>query len=547
MNCIVKSLILMVSIFLATDAIYGQEKSGQEKNTTPPTSTEKKAVQTKSDAPSQRLKSYFSPTTIGVIEFDIQNPDLEKLFDRLEKTTDDTHSKSVYVQLKQTVADFRKARIRWATVVLTIDPKVKLQKRMILFASEEVDKKSLMPVVQKHQNLMPRITIHTAGQNGKGNTKETSPQHLKRIDVALMKNAKSPVRAAFALNPNVAQALAEMSPRRYGGTPEQSVTQLEWIAASMDPNNERGLVKAIIQLKTEKGVTALGKKVSALVDSVEMPANQKKYLSGFVGGLSATRITYQGKTVELQLLAGKENANDSFVSQFLLRSIEATLHSIVAKNIRDVSLAIHTYHDANQRMPSFAHLGKDKKPLLSWRVMVLPYLNNGYELYKQFKLDEPWDSEHNKKLIAKIPTAFRSRQPGVELGKTTILAPRNAKVKTAFDTEKITLPGIANLDGASNTIMLVNAASASATTWTKPDDFNFDASNPMSGLLEKNATGFHVALADVTILFLPNKLKPEQLLALFGRDDGEVSTVSDQQASTKSELPEFWFFEFLRN
>src|SRR5262249_39345951 len=52
------------------------------------------------------------------------------------------------------------------------------------------------------------------------------------------------------------------------------------------------------------------------------------------------------------------------------------------------------------------------KPLLSWRVGILPLLGEA-ELYEQFKLDEPWDSMHNKRLLPKIPRAYAA--PGVEI------------------------------------------------------------------------------------------------------------------------------------
>src|SRR6185369_10152185 len=51
-------------------------------------------------------------------------------------------------------------------------------------------------------------------------------------------------------------------------------------------------------------------------------------------------------------------------------------------------------HDANGRLPADI-LDKNGKPLLSWRVEILPYIEQD-NLYKLFKLDEPWDSENNK-------------------------------------------------------------------------------------------------------------------------------------------------------
>ena len=44
---------------------------------------------------------------------------------------------------------------------------------------------------------------------------------------------------------------------------------------------------------------------------------------------------------------------------------------------------------------------------MSWRVAILPYIDQ-HGLYKQFHLDEPWDSEHNKPLMAKMPAVYRS-------------------------------------------------------------------------------------------------------------------------------------------
>jgi hypothetical protein len=38
---------------------------------------------------------------------------------------------------------------------------------------------------------------------------------------------------------------------------------------------------------------------------------------------------------------------------------------------------------------------------LSWRVKLLPYLEQDH-LYRQFKLNEPWDSPHNQALLKEM-------------------------------------------------------------------------------------------------------------------------------------------------
>ena len=59
------------------------------------------------------------------------------------------------------------------------------------------------------------------------------------------------------------------------------------------------------------------------------------------------------------------------------------------------------------------------QPLYSWRVLILPELGAKW-LYDQYKLDEPWDSPHNTKLIAQMPKLYEPtvNLKGVEEGTT---------------------------------------------------------------------------------------------------------------------------------
>src|SRR5688572_9177285 len=68
-----------------------------------------------------------------------------------------------------------------------------------------------------------------------------------------------------------------------------------------------------------------------------------------------------------------------------------------SNNLKQLALALHNYHDTIGKMPQDI-VDKDGKPLLSWRVHLLPYMEEDH-IYKQFKLDEPWDSTTNKALL----------------------------------------------------------------------------------------------------------------------------------------------------
>src|SRR5262249_3525398 len=125
-----------------------------------------------------------------------------------------------------------------------------------------------------------------------------------------------------------------------------------------------------------------------------------------------------------------------------------------ANNLKQIGLAMHNYHDANGAFPPAALYDKDGKALLSWRGLLLPYVEKD-NLYQQFKVDEPWDSPHNKKLLARMPPVYKhpnvkKTSPGgtfyqVAVGKGTI-----------FDGKRgLRITDIT--DGTSNTIMVAEA------------------------------------------------------------------------------------------
>jgi hypothetical protein len=84
------------------------------------------------------------------------------------------------------------------------------------------------------------------------------------------------------------------------------------------------------------------------------------------------------------------------------------------QNLKAIALAMHNYQDIYGYFPPAAIYSKEGKPLLSWRVLLLPYLEQD-NLYKQFHLNEPWDSEHNLALaetVVKVYTIPGQKEPG---------------------------------------------------------------------------------------------------------------------------------------
>src|SRR5262249_35125672 len=76
-----------------------------------------------------------------------------------------------------------------------------------------------------------------------------------------------------------------------------------------------------------------------------------------------------------------------------------------AYSLKQIGLAIHTYHDVYGCLPPAVVRDKDGRPLYSWRVSLLPFVEED-RLFKEFKLDEPWDSPSNKRIAEKTPRPF---------------------------------------------------------------------------------------------------------------------------------------------
>ena len=187
-------------------------------------------------------------------------------------------------------------------------------------------------------------------------------------------------------------------------------------------------------------------------------------------------------------------------------------------NMKHIMLAMHNYHDAQKRLPPAYKADKSGKPLLSWRVLILPYLE--YDaLYNEFHLDEPWDSEHNKQLIAKMPQVYKSPNSQAGEGKTNYLTVRGKN--SVFPGDKgVRMAEIT--DGTAFTIALVEASDQKAVPWTKPDDFEYGDENPLKFLGGLNPNVFQAGFADGSVRALPLSIDPEVLKGLFSRDGGEV-------------------------
>jgi RNA polymerase sigma factor (sigma-70 family) len=127
--------------------------------------------------------------------------------------------------------------------------------------------------------------------------------------------------------------------------------------------------------------------------------------------LKDVRVRSEGLRLHVPLRVKVDTATLASALEVLLRAEQTNrLRVQSASNLQRLASAMHDYEMAEGILPPAAIYSKDGKPLLSWRVALLPYLDLEKDL--KFKLDESWDSAHNKKLLAKMPKIFRA--PGAE-------------------------------------------------------------------------------------------------------------------------------------
>jgi hypothetical protein len=182
-------------------------------------------------------------------------------------------------------------------------------------------------------------------------------------------------------------------------------------------------------------------------------------------------------------------------------------------------------------LPQPAIYDKNGKPLLSWRVAILPYLDQG-DLHEQFKLDEPWDSEHNKKLLDKMPDVYRT--PGADLKDKSLTYYKVFVGKDAiFDHKrKVSLAQIPA--GTPNTIMCIEAFDP--VPWTKPEDIPFNPKQPLPKLTGPFKNLINVMMADAHVLSIPLDFDEKKLRDAADWNVG--GNLSDAPPPKKGSVPD---------
>jgi hypothetical protein len=216
---------------------------------------------------------------------------------------------------------------------------------------------------------------------------------------------------------------------------------------------------------------------------------------------------------------------------------EAAARIMASNDMKQIGLALHNYADGHGgRLPPAVLYDKSGKPLHSWRVLLLPYLEED-NLYREFHLDEPWDSPHNFPLQAHMPRVYglprRDYSGEKPAGPSETLIQVFVGKGTAFEgNQGLRLPEDFP-DGTSNTILLIEAGKG--VPWTKPVDLTYEPGQPLPSLGgafpgpqpfflwgSNYRAGMHVGFADGSVRFFElGEVGEDSLREMILRNDGK--------------------------
>ncbi len=218
-----------------------------------------------------------------------------------------------------------------------------------------------------------------------------------------------------------------------------------------------------------------------------------------------------------------ESAIGETLPKLLSKARESAGSQLSMNNMKQIGLAFHNFASVANSFPPQALADKNGNRLLSWRVLLLPYIDQS-DLYNKFHLDEPWDSAHNKALIDQMPNVYVSPVAGegkpLEKGHTRYVSPITKNSALGTPSEALFFQHV--LDGTSNTIWLVEAAPEHSVIWTKPEDMEIDSADPLAKIISEGTKRFPAGFLDGSVRSISATITKELANALISVNGGEL-------------------------
>ncbi|MSR56603.1 MAG: DUF1559 domain-containing protein [Planctomycetaceae bacterium] len=197
--------------------------------------------------------------------------------------------------------------------------------------------------------------------------------------------------------------------------------------------------------------------------------------------------------------------------------------------IRNIVLALTNYCSGKSGvLPPPYIADASGRPMHSWRVLLLPYLDQG-DLYAKYRFDEPWDGPNNSKLHSIVVKVFQC--PDDQKGGTPSTNTSYCAVigdETAWPEDRsISLDQISKGDGLTNTLLVVEVAN-SGIHWMEPRDLHLQQMSPTincktgQGISSRHPGVVNAAFANGRVKPLSEQLPAATIRALLTVRGGET-------------------------
>jgi prepilin-type processing-associated H-X9-DG protein len=208
---------------------------------------------------------------------------------------------------------------------------------------------------------------------------------------------------------------------------------------------------------------------------------------------------------------------------------EAARRSQCSNNLSQIGLAMLTYHDAYGTLPPAVIADENGRPMHSWRVAILPFMEQA-SLHEMYDSDVPWDDPNNQLLMGSPIMAYQCPSDPSSSGTSSLCDTNYVMVvgKGAVGGEPNEAVRISDIrDGTSNTILAIEVG-GSGIPWMEPRDVTVEEAvtfitNPSASQFRQvHPGGINVLLADGSVQFISNDIDPGTLRALLTKDDGQA-------------------------
>lgn len=474
--------------------------------------------------PLEEIAPFLEPLTIAVARVDLGDVDFERSVDTLFRRgeTADGQAEEA-MKLARQADEFRRKLIAtgaermWITLSfpdLTLGP-------ALLFPTEAPDAtaeflRELPPQARQAMGPNPQVRVIegvvVVGPPALIGRLSARPA-ASRPELAQLVQRLDGFPIALAVVPTddmqrvMREMLPDLPPEWGGASGETLAGAVAQLSVGLDLSSP---ARAMVHLEgdSEENARAALPAIRQVVERSELP-------------IAPDEIRQEGSSITYRMEDATVRAVAQALAGPLKRSRDQARRMQSSNNLKQLGLAMHNYHDVHRHLPPSGKASDDSRGGLSWRVHLLPFLEEA-KLYEQFKLDEPWDSPHNRQLIEQMPEAYRSPlAPELPPGQTVYQLPRmEGSVYGIADSDEP--PRFKDItDGLSNTVFVFESHPDAAVPWTQPEDLQIDPENPWEKLRVEGRDYVPMLIVDGSVRMLPADVEPETLRGLITRAGGE--------------------------